>query len=59
MRQASDEAGELMTAAGAKYFQIGFKRCGTTSLAAFFNRSGIPCAHWDRGRLGVESQEVV
>ena len=45
-----------MTAAGAKYFQIGFKRCGTTSLAAFFNRSGIPCAHWDRGRLGRRMQ---
>ena len=32
-------------------FQIGFKRCGTTSIAAFLNRSGIPCVHHDRGRL--------
>ena len=35
-----------------KYFQIGFKRCGTTSIAAFFNRNGIPAVHFDWGRLG-------
>ena len=34
-----------------RYFQIGFQRCGTTALAAFFNRCGIPCVHHDRGRL--------
>ena len=33
------------------YFQIGFKRCGTSAIAVFFNRSGIPCVHHDRGRL--------
>ena len=37
--------------AGTRFFQIGFKRCGTTALAAFFNRCGIPCVHHDRGRL--------
>ena len=44
-----------MTAAAqpvrARYFQIGFRRCGTTALAAFFNRCGIPCVHHDGGRL--------
>ena len=34
-----------------RYFQIGFQRCGTTSLALFFNRCGIPCVHNDEGRL--------
>ena len=34
-----------------RYFQIGFQRCGTTALAAFFNRCGIACVHYDRGRL--------
>ena len=38
------------------YFQIGFNKCGTTSIAAFFNRSGIPCVHFDRGRLGRQMQ---
>ena len=37
--------------AGTRYFQIGFQRCGTTSIALFFNRCGIPCVHWDQGRL--------
>ena len=35
----------------ARFFQIGFRRCGTTALAAFFNRCAIPCVHHDRGRL--------
>ena len=34
-----------------RIFQIGFSRCGTTSIAAFLNRSGIPCVHHDGGRL--------
>ena len=34
-----------------KYFQIGFDRCGTTAIAQFFNQNGIPCIHWDYGRL--------
>ena len=36
---------------GTRFFQIGFNRCGTTALAAFFNRCGIPCVHHDKGRL--------
>ena len=35
----------------ARFFQIGFRRCGTTALAAFFNRCAIPCVHYDDGRL--------
>ena len=34
-----------------RYFQIGFQRCGTTSIALFLNRCGIPCVHYDEGRL--------
>ena len=34
-----------------RYFQIGFQRCGTTSIALFFDRCGIPCVHYDEGRL--------
>ena len=46
-----------MTALGTIYVQIGFKRCGTSSIAAFFNRSGIPAVHWDRGRLALTMRE--
>ena len=42
---------------GPRFFQIGFKRCGTTALAAFFNRCGIPCVHHDRGRLARRMRE--
>lgn len=34
-----------------RIFQIGFRKCGTTSLACFFNRNGIPAVHWDDGDL--------
>jgi hypothetical protein len=40
-----------------RYFQIGFRKCGTTSIAAFFNRNGIPCIHHDRGHLGCRMQQ--
>ena len=36
---------------GEFFFQIGFQRCGTTAIALFFNRCGIPAVHFDRGRL--------
>ena len=45
--------------AGTKFFQIGFKRCGTTAIAAFFNRSGIPCVHWDQGKLALAMRENI
>ncbi len=34
------------------FFVIGHRRCGTTSINAFFNRNGIAGIHYDRGRLG-------
>ncbi len=34
-----------------RYFQIGFRKCGTTSLWEFFSRNGIPAVHWDGGDL--------
>ena len=34
-----------------KIFQIGFNRCGTSSLHEFFLANGINSIHWDGGRL--------
>ena len=42
---------------GPLIFQIGFHRCGTTTLAAFFERCGLACVHYDRGRLGRRLRE--
>ena len=36
-----------------RIFQIGFNRCGTTTLARFFRRNVIPSIHWHRGKLAV------
>ncbi len=36
-----------------RIFQIGFNRCGTTSLHIFFLRNGISSVHWDRGRIAL------
>ena len=36
-----------------KFFQIGFHRCGTTSIHKFFEANGIPSVHFDRGRLAT------
>ena len=49
--------GRTASAAGPLIFQIGFHRCGTTALAAFFERCGLPCVHYDRGRLGRRLRE--
>ncbi len=35
----------------AKFFQIGFNRCGTTAISAFFRLNGFSCIDWDQGRL--------
>jgi hypothetical protein len=32
-------------------FQIGFSRCGTTSLYRLFARNGVPSVHWDEGKI--------
>ena len=41
----------------ARLFQIGFRRCGTTALAAFLERCAIPCVHHDRGRLAQRMRD--
>jgi hypothetical protein len=37
---------------GEKIFQIGFNKCGTSSLAAFFKNNGITTLHWAQGNIG-------
>jgi hypothetical protein len=37
----------------ARIFQIGFNRCGTSSLHVFFRKNGIPAVHWDQGRIAL------
>ena len=32
-------------------FQIGFNRCGITSIHSFFQENGISSIHYDRGKL--------
>ena len=44
-------AGATPADGDVRYFQVGFQRCGTTALAAFFEDCGIACVHYDRGRL--------
>ncbi len=36
-----------------RFFQIGFHRCGTTSIHKFFEANGIPSIHHDNGRLAA------
>ena len=36
-----------------RFFQIGFNRCGTTSIHSFFEANGIPSIHYDDGRLAT------
>ena len=36
-----------------RLFQIGFNRCGTKSLARFFEANGLCAAHWERGTLAA------
>ena len=43
--------GEAIADGRTRYFQIGMQRCGTTSIALFLERCGIPCVHYDEGRL--------
>ena len=39
------------------FFQIGFKRCGTSAIAHFFNRTGISAVQHDSGRLALHLRE--
>lgn len=34
-----------------KVFQIGFNKCGTSTLAWFFKRNGVPTVHWSKGEI--------
>lgn len=36
-----------------RVFQIGFNKCGTSSLHNFFLGNGIPSVHWQSGELAV------
>lgn len=40
-----------------KVFQIGFSKCGTTTIADFFILNGIPALHQDEGNLAVSMYE--
>ncbi|WP_444932175.1 sulfotransferase [Microbulbifer sp. SSSA002] len=40
-----------------KVFQIGFNKCGTTSLSHFFLRNGYKSVHWDYGNLALKIEE--
>ena len=43
-----------------RIFQIGFNRCGTTSLHLFFEQNGLRSIHWGRGSLaaGIEASRI-
>jgi hypothetical protein len=36
-----------------RIFQVGFNRCGTKSLADFFERNGLSSVHWKGGALAA------
>ena len=40
-----------------KVFQIGFSKCGTSTIASFFNTNGVPTVHHDYGRLAISIYE--
>lgn len=40
-----------------KVFQIGFSKCGTSTLNFFFSQNGISAIHHDHGRLAVSIYE--
>ena len=42
-----------------KIFQIGFNKCGTSSLSEFFESSGFSCVHWDEGRLALRMKRNI
>lgn len=37
----------------ARIFQIGFNKCGTTTLHRFFSDNGINSIHWENGEIAV------
>lgn len=40
-----------------KYFQIGFHKCGTTSISRFFHMNGFSCIDFDDGRIARRMKE--
>lgn len=40
-----------------KVLQIGFNKCGTTSLNQFFLRNGYKAIHWDHGKLALQLED--
>ena len=51
MSKTNAGTGEASDRTERFFFQVGFQRCGTTAIAAFFERCGIPAVHCDEGRL--------
>ena len=43
----------------SRYFQIGFRKCGTTTLWRFFVENGIPAVHFDRGNLARRMRDNI
>ncbi|MAU85077.1 MAG: hypothetical protein CMA21_00515 [Euryarchaeota archaeon] len=43
-----------------RIFQIGFNRCGTTTLIRFFQANNLKCLHWGRGSIaaGIEASRL-
>src|SRR5437870_5201929 len=46
-------AGAETQPSGIRIFQIGFNKCGTSTLTRFFEQNGVPSMHWNRGRLAM------
>lgn len=40
-----------------RLFQIGFSKCGTVTLAHFFNENGVPTVHHDFGSLAISMHD--
>lgn len=40
-----------------KILQIGFNRCGTSSLREYFDGQGIRTLHWDQGKIARRGKE--
>lgn len=47
-------------ASSPRIFQIGFNRCGTTTLIRFFQANNLNCLHWGRGSIaaGIEAARL-
>jgi hypothetical protein len=52
--------GEFQGTGKPRIFQIGFNRCGTTSIHRFFEENGLRSIHWARGSIaaGIEAARI-